>query len=141
MAFFNRSPEEIAAKEARKLEKAKQEEEQRRQEEERLRIEAELATPAGQAKAARADGAKTFQISLPLGETIVRRTLFSHKSTTTNANHSSVIDSIEAQGWRLENASYVYQITGSDTMTSGLRQGECSYRGETIGIYIFRISE
>jgi hypothetical protein len=143
MSFFKKTPEEIAANEARKMEMAQRAEEQRKQEEEERRIEAELATPAGQAKAARADGAKTFQISLPISQTVGRKgAFFGGSSTTTSTEHSSVIDSIEAQGWRLEHANYVYQLTqavSSRSILSGGNQGfDQAYHGEIIGIYIFR---
>jgi hypothetical protein len=135
MGFFKQSPEEIAAKEA-----------QRQHQEEIERRRAELETPAGQAKAARDDGAKTFQISLPLSKTIGEKGIWlGGSSTTTKTEHSSVIDSIEAQGWKLEHASYVYQITktvSSRSVFSGSAQGyDQAYDGEIIGIYIFRINE
>jgi hypothetical protein len=144
MSFFKKTPEEIAANEARKLEIEKQEKDRREQEEERRRIEAELATPAGQAKAAKAAGANTFQISLPLSQTTGFKGVFFGGSTkTTKTEHSSLIDAIEAQGWRLEHANYVYQFTkagASKSILLGSNQGfDLAYDGEIIGIYIFRI--
>jgi hypothetical protein len=146
MAFFKKSPEEVAADEQKKQQKFAAAEQQRQQEEENRRLEAELATPSGQAKYAKINGARTFQISLPLSETVGKKgILLGGSAQTTRTEHSTTIDAIEAEGWNLEHANYVYQVTktvASRSIFSASAQGyDYAYNAEIIGIYIFRIAK
>ena len=130
MGFFSRSPEEIAASE------------QRRQEEEKRKKEAEFAaSPAGQARAAKAAGMKIFQIDVPLsktkGQTVAMVGAFADSTKT--VDYSSSIQAIEEEGWRLEHVGYVYRITGSESRDKFLASGQQeAVSGEIVGIYIFR---
>lgn len=155
MGLFSKTPEEIAEREAKKREEAKRRdeeklkaEERRRAEnlraEERRRAEEFAKTPAGQARAARTAGARTFQLSLPLSQTkgvtvpMVGGTYANTKST----QHASIIDSVEAEGWKLEHAGYVYQVSGSVTSKSLLASGlQEAVHGEIVGVYIFRVND
>jgi len=143
MGFFKKTPEEIAAREARRREEADRREAERRAAEERRKAEEFAKTPAGQARAARAAGAKLFQISLPLsqttGQTVAMMTAF---ATTTTTEHATTLDSIEAEGWRLEHAGYVYRITGSVSRDKFLSSGQQeAMHGEIVGIYLFRLAD
>ena len=130
MGFFSRSPEEIAASG------------QRRQEEEKRKKEAEFAaSPAGQARAAKAAGMKIFQIDVPLsktkGQTVAMVGAFADSTKT--VDYSSSIQAIEEEGWRLEHVGYVYRITGSESRDKFLASGQQeAVSGEIVGIYIFR---
>lgn len=143
MGLFSKTPEEITAREASKREETKQREEAKLRAEERLRAEEFAKSPAGQARAARNAGARTFQLSLPLSQTKgVAVPIFGGVTqNTTNFKHASTIDLIEAEGWKLEHASYVYQVVGSVTSKSLLAKGlQEAVEGEIIGIYIFRVT-
>lgn len=132
MGFFRKSPEERAAVEAKK-----------RAEDEKRAAAAFAATPAGRARSARAAGARTFQIDMPLsttkGEAIPMMMAIAHSSAT--ADPSTVLDSIEAEGWRLEHVGYVYRILGSVSRDKFMSSGQQeAMHGEIVGIYLFRNS-
>lgn len=140
MSLFAKSPEEKAEREARKQAEAAQREARRRQEEERRQAEEFAKTPAGQARAARAGGARLFQIALSLSETVGRTAMMSHAyATTVTRQHATVLDSVEGEGWRLEHAAYVYRVTGSVSRDKFLSSGQQeAVHGEIVGVYIFR---
>ena len=105
MGLFTKTPEEMREAEGRR------------------RAEEFAKTPQGQARAARAAGARIFQVALPLSQT-------------------SALDSVEAEGWRLEHAGYVYWVTGGISHPMFLSRGhEEEVQGEIVGIYIFRLVE
>lgn len=130
MGLFSSTPEEKAKKERRRAEEA-------------VRLaEAEFAaSPAGQARSAKAAGMKIFQIDVPLsktrGQTIAMVGAFAHSSKT--ANYANIIQSIEEEGWRLDHVGYVYRVTGSESRDKFMASGQQeAVSGEIIGIYIFR---
>lgn len=132
MGFFkSKSPEQVRAEAAQKL-----------REEERRRLWEFLQTPAGQARTAREKGQQIFQIVLPLSKTTANVVsmvgAFTH---TENSEHASVLDSIEAEGWRLEHVGYVYQTKRIFSRDKFLSSGqEEAIEGETLGIYLFRVA-
>lgn len=133
MGFFSKSPEEIAAREARKKAEA-----------DKRAAEAFAATPPGRARAARAAGARTFQIDMPLsttkGEAIPMMMAIAQSTPTTDP--TTVLDGIEAEGWRLEHVGYVYRILGSVSRDKFMSSGQQeAMHGEIVGIYLFRASE
>lgn len=143
MGFFNKTPLEIEKHEAKKLEEAQKHKEAIRKAEEQRLADEFARTPAGQARSARNSGSRTFQISLPLLQTAVNKSILAFTPTTTNSSqHGAVIDSIEAEGWKLEHAGYVYQMLGSVTtkhlLETGLRE---TVSGDVLGIYIFRLDD
>ena len=125
MALFRKTREQIAEREAGRREKAF------------------AKTPAGQAKAAREAGDRTFQILLTLSETTGRTEAMSRAyATTATTEHGTSIDLIEAEGWKLEHAGYVYRQTGSVSRDKFFSSGhQEAVHGEIVGVYIFRISE
>jgi len=134
MGLFKSSPDERAK---RRAEKQQRTTENRRRREE----EAFSKTPAGKARAAKAAGMEIFQIDVPLsktkGETVPMVGAFAHSSATTN--YAVVIQSIEAEGWRLEHAGYIYRVTESVSRDKFLSSGQQeAVSGEIVGIYIFR---
>ena len=145
MGIFSKTPEEIAAREASKRRRDKELEEENQRLEKVSQENAFNNTHAGKARSARNAGARTFQISLQLSETqnvaipVIGGT---YKSKATIDHHATIIDSVEAEGWRLEHAGYVYQVSGSVTSKSLLANGlQEAVHGEIIGIYIFRFTE
>lgn len=93
-----------------------------------------------QAKAAKAAGAGIFQAALPLsittGFTVAMVGAF---TTTKDAEHASILDSIEAQGWRLDHVGYVYRVTGTTSRDKFFASGQQeAVSGEIVGIYLFR---
>ncbi|MGN6280736.1 hypothetical protein [Frateuria sp.] len=130
MGLFSSTPEEKAEKERRRAEEAA-----------RL-AEAEFAaSPAGQARFAKAAGMKIFQIDVPLsktkGQTVAMVGAFAHSSKT--VNYANIIQSIEDEGWRLDHVGYVYRVTGSESRDKFMASGQQeAVSGEIIGIYIFR---
>lgn len=92
------------------------------------------------ARAALAAGSKLFQIALPLSQTAATVVAMSHASVhTRTTEHASMLDAIEAEGWRLEHANYVYRVTGSVSRDKFLSSGQQeAVSGEIIGVYLFR---
>ncbi|SEQ34707.1 hypothetical protein [Lentzea albida] len=129
MGLFSKTPEEIAAKKAAG--------ELRAAEKEAARF---AASPAGRARAAKADGARIFQISIELENT--RTSLLDVVLTTQNSNnHTQTLNEIEAEGWRFEAISTTF-IPQTTTITeSSFSSGS---NGETSGIvlatYVFRLA-
>jgi len=53
-----------------------------------------------------------------------------------------MLDSIEAEGWLLEHAGYVYRVTRTISRDKLLSSGQQeAVEGEIVGIYIFRIKK
>ena len=130
MGFFRPTPEERLAKE------------QKRAHAEKLRQAREFAeSPAGQARAAKAAGMKIFQIDFPLSKTtgvaVAMVGAFAGSTQTTDCSH--IIQSIEAEGWRLKHVGYVYRMTGTVSRDKLLASGQqTGVSGEIVGIYLFR---
>lgn len=131
--FKKKSPAELAA------------EEEKRKDAARRRAAKEFAkSPPGQAKIARDKGASIFQIALPLSKTTanVMPMIGAFTQGREVKVHTTVLDSIEAQGWRLEHAGYVFRITGSESRDKFLSSGQQeAVAGEIVGIYIFRVTD
>lgn len=99
------------------------------------------ADPVGQARAAKAAGARLLQISLSLSQTTGHAVAMTGtNATTTSTQHTSTLEAIEAEGWRLEHAAYVYRVTGSVSRDKFLSSGQQeAVHGEVLGVYIFRV--
>jgi hypothetical protein len=91
-----------------------------------------LATPVGQATAAKANRRRLLQIQLVVG-TSARETLF-NAGTNRAVDGAGVLGEIEAVGWRLEHAGYVF------VPTAETREGRF-LGGQTLGTYLFRNTE
>jgi len=128
-----------------KRRKAEQQEEQKlkTREEEFLKSKSPTDQAQRQAKIARETGARVFQISLSLSETTGRAVAMTGVyANTTNTQHGSIIDVIEAEGWRLEHAGYVYRQTGSVSRDKFLSSGQQeAVHGAIVGVYIFRATD
>jgi hypothetical protein len=130
MGLFSTTPEERAAKEREKAERA------------RKLAEAEFAASyQGRARAARAAGHKVYQVSMPLSTTTGTTLALQAAVAKTSAmrDFSNEIEAIESEGWHLAHASYVYRMTGSVSRDKLLSSGQQeAIHGEVLGIYIFR---
>jgi hypothetical protein len=137
--MFNReSDEQKAAKAAaREAERAAQSEQKARQ--------AWLASPVGQATSAREAGAQFFQIDLDL--TAMERSVWASADAKSGynvkerrvGNHADALGQIEAVGWRLEHAGFVFIQTGQVSRDKMLSSGqEVGVQGRVSGIYLFR---
>jgi len=130
VGLFSSTPEEKAAKEQERADRARQ------------LADAEFAaSPAGQARAAKAAGRTIFQIDIPLSQTVGMTVAMmgAYARTSATKDSSGVIQAIESEGWRLEHAGYVYRVTGSVSRDKFMSSGQQeAVHGETLGIYIFR---
>jgi hypothetical protein len=131
--MLKRDPDKAAAKAEARAERERQQE-----------IAAWWASPAGQARAARENGQKVFQISVPLHQT--ERSVWGTLSGDPAARRQKTsdpigpIEEIEAQGWTLQHAGYVFRETGSVSRDKLLSSGQTAQvTGEVIGIYLFRV--
>lgn len=149
MGILSKDPERQKAKAEAKATRAQEKETAARA---KAAAEAEAAfraSPAGRARTSRELGHQFFQISLPL--TTTERTTWGVFSggtagsdalamrTTSAADHPDVLQSVEAEGWRLEHVGYLFQETGSVSRDKLLSTGQtASVTGVIVGIYLFR---
>jgi hypothetical protein len=133
MAIFAKpSQEEQAAKAAQKEEKARE------------KAEAEwFASPPGQAQLAKEAGDAFFQVEIQ-HKTITGHANAMWASNTSQRQRASkpasdILGMIEAEGRRLEQASWVYVQTGQNSRDKFLASGQqVVVQGEVVGIYLFR---
>ena len=60
-------------------------------------------------------------------------------ASTERREQSNTLDAIEAEGWQLAHAGYVFRMTGSVSRDKFLSSGQqAAVSGEVIGVYIFR---
>ena len=100
---------------------------------------------AALAREAREAGLSLFQVVLPVSATRTAwfgRQPMSFASTgtrTTTTQPGGLLDAIEREGWRLEQAGYVFQPTGSQSRDRFLATGQIeTIVGDLVGIYVFR---
>lgn len=103
----------------------------------------EANTPQGRARTARRKGRKFFQIDVALSQTTGHASFFgAFTSGGATADASELLECIEAEGWRLIDASYVFRPTGTASRERiiGTTEEE-AISGQIIGIYLFRSAE
>lgn len=101
-------------------------------------------TPRGRARKARTAGRRLFQIDLPLSQTVGHSSLLLGTFTTATgtADATDLLEQIEAEGWHLIDASYVFRPTGSASREKIIGSTEReAISGDIIGIYLFRATE
>jgi hypothetical protein len=134
--------------EKRQIELAR-EAERRAQEADRLareRAEAEAAywdSPVGRAAQAKQRGDRFFQVELGTASVEGHSTDMFGPSDSSDTRRSGstaqVLADIEAQGWRLEHAGWVFVQTGMSSREKFLVSGEmASVSGRVEGVYLFR---
>ncbi|WP_310964127.1 DUF2510 domain-containing protein [Nocardioides terrisoli] len=112
---------------------------------EEQRRNAYLLTPVGQAEAAAQRGDRFFQVE------IAHSTLsgyssdfflapgFDQAKTTRHGAAPDLLGKIEAFGWRLEHATWLFIESGSSSREKVLSSGErTTVTGRVVGIYLFR---
>jgi hypothetical protein len=104
-----------------------------------------LASPVGRATTARDTGAHFFQIDLDL--TAMERSAWAAADARSGYNvterrqgsHADTLGQIEAVGWRLEHAGYVFIQTGQVSRDKLMSSGqEVGVQGRVVGVYLFR---
>ncbi|MEA2508480.1 MAG: hypothetical protein QOG21_562 [Actinomycetota bacterium] len=140
MAIFKGKSEEEKAAELAAQETARRDEVARDAAREEERLKAEFAaSPAGQAQAAKAAGRRYFQIVRDVSTTSGSATWAGNVSAGGHTDQTGLIESIEDQGWALQDAGYVFQETASDSKSKALGSGErTAISGKIVGIYLFR---
>jgi hypothetical protein len=102
-----------------------------------------LASPVGQATTAYEQNQGFFEIQLIVGSSQRDNTLWGDpaQSQLKVHTHAGTLAAIEAIGWRLEHAGYIFMITGESSRDRILASGErTAVSGQTVGIYLFRRS-
>lgn len=104
----------------------------------------ETNTPYGRARIARRKGRKLFQIDIALSQTTGHSSLLLGTFTSGGATDdaSEILESIEAEGWHLIDANYVFRPIGTAGREKILGTTEHeAITGQIIGIYLFRANE
>lgn len=100
-----------------------------------------LASPMGQATAAKQAGQRFFELQMSVG-IHEREAMWGSRDYTSDdrvISSAGVLSEIEGLGWRLEHAGYVFQMTGQSSTERFFVSGEqTSVSGVTVGIYLFR---
>ena len=101
---------------------------------------APVQSPAEQARAVRAAGARMFQIVLLVSDTAGFVVELSGTVTSTRTvAQTGVLETIEAEGWKLEHVGYVYRIISTVSRDKLFSSGQQeAVTGELVGIYLFR---
>jgi hypothetical protein len=127
MALFNKTPEEIAAKEAAKDAEAK-----------RKAAERFKASPAGQARAAYRAGNTLFQVSFTIRSNRGNADSGFSRVSSSEHDNTDTLNAIGAEGWKFEALSTTFVHTGTVTtekwISNGSREGVSGY---VMGTYVF----
>ncbi|KOX21374.1 hypothetical protein ADK67_27055 [Saccharothrix sp. NRRL B-16348] len=127
MGLFNKTPEELAAKSAAAaVAKARQD---------AARF---AASPAGQARTAKEEGAQLFQISIDLESTSARSSLGAATVQRRSNDHTQILNEVVAEGWKFEAISTTFIPTTTTTTerwyTNGTREATA---GVVLATYVF----
>lgn len=140
--MFKSAEERAAERREREAEQARVEaaraEQARAAEEQRTR-EAFLATPVGAATAAKEAGQSFFEVQLEVGSHDGSADFGTTDGRRTISSSAVTLGEIEKLGWRLENASYFFMITGETSTNRVFVSGQATaVSGVTVGVYLFR---
>jgi hypothetical protein len=100
-----------------------------------------LASPVGQATSAYEQNQGFFEIQLVVGSSQRDNKLWgdSAPGRLQVQTHAGTLAAIEAIGWKLEHAGYIFMITGESSRDRIMATGErTTVSGQTVGIYLFR---
>ena len=100
-------------------------------------------SPVGRARAAKHYRSTFFQIEIPhetiSGYTNLGWAAGNHQVRRQHQGATDTLGEIEAEGWRLEHASWVYVQTGQNSRDKFLASGQQTVvLGEVVGMYLFR---
>jgi hypothetical protein len=148
MGLLDRDPAKQLERESAKEERRRLAEEDKRQRQAAAEAKRIASSPQGRARAAYEAGAKLFQISLDVALTeksILGAHVMYGAATTTKTREVGAgtdLESIEAEGWRLEHVGYVFRPTGTESRDKFLASGQIeTVLGNVVGIYLFRRAE
>lgn len=140
--MFKSHEEREAARQQRETERAQAEAaraEQARAAEEQRKREQFLASPVGQATAAKEAGHTFFEIQLEVGTHTGSAGFGGTEARRTTSSSAAVLGEIEKLGWRLEHAGYYFMVTGETSTDRVFVSGEATViSGVTVGVYLFR---
>lgn len=105
------------------------------------KVQPKADTPVEHAKAARLNGAKLFQVILPVSSTSGSVSLFqigTPSTYTVQSENTVVLELIEAEGWRIEHANFVYQVTSTESRNTIINGKQEAVSGAIVGVYLFR---
>jgi hypothetical protein len=143
MGLF-KSDEERAREEAERQAVAHAEQARREAAQKEQSFREWLASPIGQATAAKQAGQRFFELQMSVGyhEREAMWGSRDYASSDQVISSAGVIGEIERIGWHLEHAGYVFQMTGQSSTERFFVSGEqTSVSGVTVGIYLFRNTE
>lgn len=103
--------------------------------------EAFEVSPAGQARSAYARGDAFYQVQIPHADVRRPHSLAGESQQWLAESSADHLAAIEAEGWRLEHAGFVYVMTGqtSRDKIAGWSGGQLTaVNGQVNGIYLFR---
>lgn len=100
-------------------------------------------SPRGLARKARRAGRLIFQIELSVSRTSGEVMAFvGAMSATASVAADGSLDGIEAEGWRLVHAGYVYRPLSVSSRDKFVFSGQQeATTGELVGVYVFRATE
>lgn len=100
-------------------------------------------SPRGVARRARRAGRRIFQIELPVSRTTGEVYAFvGARVATASLAADASLDGIEAEGWVLVHAGYVYRPLSASTRDKFMFSGQQeAMTGELVGVYVFRATE
>jgi hypothetical protein len=99
------------------------------------------ATPVGQARLARQAGRRYYQIMAQVSNTKISATFAGNVSKSKSNDHTGLIESIEDEGWMLQDIGYVFQETASDSKSKAFGSGErTAVSGNIMGMYLFKVA-
>jgi hypothetical protein len=133
----------------KRLSAEEQAEQTRRKADERMRKALQAAerafwaSPAGQARVAKRNGQRWYQVEMPIVETTrtIGSLLFGDVATTDRrgTGQGALITAIEDEGWELFQAGFVFHETGQVSRDKFLSSGQSiQTTGHTFGVYLFR---
>ncbi len=104
------------------------------------------ATPVGQARTARENGDRWFQVEMVASNT--DRGFFTamlagvETRNKPTSGHGTILTAIEDEGWELAHSGFIFrevgQVSRDKLLSSGQQVGTI---GETVGYYLFKLTE
>ncbi|KQY56108.1 hypothetical protein ASD11_16730 [Aeromicrobium sp. Root495] len=146
MGLFKSEEERLAAQaERERVEAARQvaQAEQDKKDAAARAFAARAASPVGRAELAHEAGHRFFEIQLDVSQTQGTAFFGEVRGNESRSDaHLGVLGEIEAVGWRLEHAGYVFVETGQESTDKFVSTGQrIAVTGKTVGIYLFRRAE
>jgi hypothetical protein len=140
MAIFKGKTEEEKVAELAAQEAAREREKQQQADaEEEKKRAAFVASPAGQAMAAKAARRRYFQVVQTVSSSLASATWEGNVTRDSHQDSTGMIESVEDQGWALHDVGYVFQETGADSKSKAIGSGDrTAVSGKIVGVFLFR---